>query len=96
MGPGTNIAKRLARGDPGINRADNTARAHDLAYRDIGLDKSLSPQQRKQKEIEADLKVLKAWWPDRNLPEVKLAGIAIASKLIAQGVGVLKWGKFID
>lgn len=31
-GPGTKLAKRIARGDPGINRLDRACREHDLAY----------------------------------------------------------------
>ena len=32
MGPGTHLKKRLARGDPGINRLDRIAKAHDIYY----------------------------------------------------------------
>ena len=32
MGPGTHLEKRLARGDPGINRLDRIAKAHDIDY----------------------------------------------------------------
>ena len=32
MGPGTHLEKRLARGDPGINRLDWIAKAHDIDY----------------------------------------------------------------
>jgi hypothetical protein len=32
MGPGTKLKKRLARGDPGINRLDKIAKLHDIAY----------------------------------------------------------------
>lgn len=31
-GPGTKLAKRLARGDPGINKLDQACKAHDIAY----------------------------------------------------------------
>ena len=31
-GPGTRLAKRLARGDRGINRLDTACREHDIAY----------------------------------------------------------------
>ena len=31
-GPGTRLAKRLARGDRGINRLDAVCREHDIAY----------------------------------------------------------------
>ena len=32
MGPGTNLKKRLARGDKGINRLDNIAMHHDIDH----------------------------------------------------------------
>lgn len=32
MGPGTHLAKRLKRGDPGINRLDRIAKVHDIDY----------------------------------------------------------------
>ena len=32
MGPGTHLKKRLARGDPGINRLDRIAKQHDIDY----------------------------------------------------------------
>ena len=32
MGPGTKLKKRLARGDPGINRLDKIAKQHDIDY----------------------------------------------------------------
>ena len=32
MGPGTHLKKRMARGDPGINRLDRIAKAHDIDY----------------------------------------------------------------
>ena len=32
MGPGTHLKKRLARGDPGINRLDRIAKMHDMDY----------------------------------------------------------------
>lgn len=38
-GPGTNLKKRLARGDPGINPLDQACKEHDIAYsqkKDIG------------------------------------------------------------
>lgn len=31
-GPGTNLKKRLARGDPGINELDKACKEHDIAY----------------------------------------------------------------
>jgi len=32
LGPGTKLKKRLARGDPGINRLDKLAKQHDIDY----------------------------------------------------------------
>ena len=32
LGPGTKLKKRLARGDPGINRLDKIAKQHDMDY----------------------------------------------------------------
>ena len=32
MSPGTKLAKRLKRGDPGINRLDRLAKQHDIDY----------------------------------------------------------------
>ena len=32
MGPGNYLKKRLARRDPGINRLDRIAKAHDIDY----------------------------------------------------------------
>ena len=32
LGPGTKLKKRLARGDPGINRLDRIAKQHDIDY----------------------------------------------------------------
>ena len=32
MGPGTRLAKRLKRGNPGINRLDKIAKQHDIDY----------------------------------------------------------------
>ena len=32
MGPGTKLAKRPKRGDPGINRLDKIAKQHDIDY----------------------------------------------------------------
>ena len=32
MGPGTKLAKRLKRGDAGVNRLDKIAKQHDIDY----------------------------------------------------------------
>ena len=51
MGPGTKLKKRLARGDPGINRLDRLAKQHDIDYSKA---KSL------QDKWKADTKMIKA------------------------------------
>ena len=51
MGPGTRLAKRLKRGDPGINRLDKIAKQHDIDY---------SHAQNLQDKWKADTKMIKA------------------------------------
>jgi len=51
MGHGTHPAKRLKRGDPGINRLDKIAKKHDIDY---------SHAQNLQDKWKADTKMIKA------------------------------------
>ena len=51
MGPGTKLAKRLKRGDPGINRLHKIAKQHDIDY---------SHAQNLQGKWKADTKMIKA------------------------------------
>ena len=51
MGPGTKLAKRLKRGDPGINRLDKIAKQHDIDY---------SKAKNLQDKWKADTKMIKA------------------------------------
>ena len=51
MGPGTKLAKRLKRGDPGINRLDKIAKQHDTDYSEA---KNLRDKRK------ADTKMIKA------------------------------------
>lgn len=41
-GPGTKLQKRLARGDPGINKLDQACKQHDIAYSKFGDTKNRS------------------------------------------------------
>jgi len=50
-GPRTHLAKRLKRGDPGINRLDKIAKQHDIDY---------SHAQNLQDKWKADTKMIKA------------------------------------
>ena len=52
MGPGTHLAKRLKRGDPGINRLDKIAKQHDIDYSKAGHNL--------EAKWKADAKVIKA------------------------------------
>jgi len=51
MGPGTHLAKRLKRGDPGINRLDKITKQHDIHY---------SHARNLQDKWKADTKMIKA------------------------------------
>ena len=51
MGPGTHLAKRLKRGDPGINRLDQIAKQHDIDY---------SRAKNLQEKWKADTKMIQA------------------------------------
>ena len=51
MGPGTHLKKRLARGDPGINRLDRISKQHDIDY---------SKAKNLQDKWKADTKMIKA------------------------------------
>jgi len=51
MRPGTHLAKRLKRGDPGINRLDKIVKQHDIDY---------SHARNLQDKWKADTKMIKA------------------------------------
>ena len=51
MGPGTHLKKRLARGDPGINRLDRISKQHDIDY---------SKSKTLQDKWKADTKMIRA------------------------------------
>ena len=51
MGPGTHLKKRLARGDPGINRLDRISKQHDIDY---------SKSKNLQDKWKADTKMIRA------------------------------------
>lgn len=48
-GPGTKLAKRLSRGDRGINKLDSFCREHDIAY---SQNKSLEERHKADRELE--------------------------------------------
>lgn len=73
LGPGTFLKKRLARGDPGINRLDRIAKQHDTDY---------SNAKNIRNKWKADLKMVNAIGalPGRKSPMEKLSRNIIAAK----------------
>ena len=73
LGPGTFLKKRLARGDPGINRLDRIAKQHDIDY---------SNAKNIRNKWKADLKMVNAIdaLPGRKSPMEKLSRNIIATK----------------
>ena len=53
-GPGTKLAERLARGDPGINILDQACKEHDIVY---SKTRELGPERKRADKVLAD----KAW-----------------------------------
>ena len=94
VGPGTKVQKRLARGDPGINEADNAAKIHDIAYARIAR---MPRSQWNNAIIAADEAFLRAIRPFVNAKrEVALAYAAIRGKLESQKAGLTPWSAFIN
>ena len=73
LGPGTFLKKRLARGDPGINRLDRIAKQHDIDY---------SNAKNIRDKWKADLKMVHAIdaLPGKKSPMEKLSRNIIAAK----------------
>lgn len=76
-GPGTKLAERLARNDPGVNELDRACKEHDIAY-------SMTNDQRKRNV--ADEILAKAAWE-----RFKASNASIKERLAALGVaGIMK------
>ena len=73
LGPGTFLKKRLARGDPGINRLDRIAKQHDIDY---------SNAKNIRDKWKADLKMVHTIdaLPGKKSPMEKLSRNIIAAK----------------
>ena len=69
LGPGTKLKKRLARGDPGINRLDKVAKQHDIDY---------ARAKNVQEKWKADTKVIAAIY---KLPGKKIMTKRIVCKI---------------
>ena len=70
IGPGTKLKKRLARGDPGINRLDRLAKQHDIDY---------SKAKNLQDKWKADAKMIKGI---DNLPGRKTMTERVVKKIM--------------
>lgn len=68
-GPGTDLKKRLARGDPGINRLDRACKQHDIAY---------SQNSDTASRAKADRDLAERAWSVATSPEAGLAERAAA------------------
>lgn len=89
-GPGTNLEKRLARGDPGINPLDKACKVHDIAYSKFSGD---------QERREADKELASSAWKrvtswDASAPE-RAAALAVTAAMktkvaLSSGSGMKK------
>lgn len=78
-GPGTNVKKRLARGDPGINKLDAACKNHDIAYSISGDTKNRAEADRiladkaweRFKASDSSLSEKAAAWAITNIMKVK-------------------------
>lgn len=89
-GPGTNLKKRLARGDPGINPLDMACKEHDIAY-----DKYPSGKER----YEADKVLASRAWKRVTARDAKMgersAALTVAGAMRAK-MGLSKLGRGIS
>lgn len=78
-GPGTNLDKRLRRGDPGINKLDAACKVHDIAYSKFSDNKSRSEADRvlaesaweRVKSSDSSLSEKAAAWMVTNIMKAK-------------------------
>ena len=96
LGPGTNVRKRLERGDGGVTPVDTLAMKHDVAYRKAQGAKSKAEQLRMIRKADLDmiagLKKIISLGAD-NPMNIKQAQLIIA-KLGAEKAGLIAKGSF--
>lgn len=97
IGPGTQIEKRIARGDRGINDLDDSARIHDTAYFNAG--KQYEKDKDKDNFVANIKKADTIFRRDaRNSKDApitgKLASVAIGAKEIAETAGIIDTKRF--
>lgn len=89
-GPGTKLEKRLARGDPGINKLDQACKVHDIAYTTLRNSKD-----RRQ----ADRALVAQALPRVYAQDAKLgerAAALLVSSLMGTKIGLSKIGLGLD
>lgn len=89
-GPGTELQKRLARGDPGINKLDQACKEHDIAY---------SKLKSSEKRREADRALIARAFPQVYSRNVKLgerAAALLVTTLMGAKMGLSKIGLGIN
>lgn len=85
-GPGTQLEKRLARGDPGINQLDRACKQHDIAY---------STLQNSKERREADKVLVSQAFPRIYSKDAKFgerAAALLVSSLMGAKIGLSKIG----
>lgn len=85
-GPGTDLDKRLARGDPGINKLDQACKIHDIEY---------SKLKNSNERYNADKALVSKAWPRVYSKDAKLgerASALLVSGLIGAKMGLSKIG----
>jgi hypothetical protein len=97
IGPGTQVIKRVARGDPGRTPVDVASMRHDIDYT-IGATKKTKSEQLKAGR-EADIRMVKTIKKiEANKTDNKkniLMGKAIMAKMKAEDLGILDRTKFL-
>lgn len=85
-GPGTDLEKRLARGDPGVNKLDQACKHHDIAYTKI---KNSNDRRQADKELVARA-LPRIYSQDAKLGE--RAAALLVSGLMGAKIGLSKIG----
>lgn len=99
MGPGTQIVKRLKRGDPGRTPSDTVAMMHDINY-SIAQDAPDRDEQFKQvrkadkRMIKTLKKISKGKFGGDDTRNIQAGLRGIQSKIIGEDMGLLDKGKF--
>lgn len=85
-GPGTELEKRLARGDPGINKLDQACKDHDIAYSKVKSTKG----RREADKVLVSRALPRIYSSDAKLDE--RAAALLVSGLIGTKIGLSKFG----